>query len=286
MDELTAISRARQLHGEGTPAIPVDVYGLVTTLGFEVRENDQLAAGEAGSLIHKQGRKIIVLNAHDHPYRKRFTVLHELAHDCLGLPSVHGTALAADGLERVCGRPREEVLCDVFAAECLVPWKAIQPLTQQMPFTSQVITNLSHQFEASKQCIASRFAQCSQELVAYVLAEDGIVRNAISSKPLRESGVWIRVGVNLPTTSVAADLLRRGAGLATESDASDWSDSDPAIDFVCTEEALHPGLSGQTISLLCFERVGRASIGSAFATSHEDEELLSELTGKLPWPKR
>ena len=286
MDELTVISRARQLQGGGTPAIPVDVYRLVAELGFEVRENDQLAAGEAGSLIHKKGRKIIVLNAHDHPYRKRFTVLHELAHDYLDLPSVHGMVLAADSLERVRGRPREEMLCDVFAAECLVPWKAIQPLTQRMPFTTQVITDLSRQFEASKQCIASRFAQCSQELVAYVLAEDGVVRNAISSKSLRESGIWIRVGVSLPIASGAADLLRGGEGHTTELDAAEWSDSDPAIDFVCMEEALRPGLAGQTISLLCFERVGRESTGSAFSANDEDEELLPKLTGQLPWPKR
>lgn len=212
--------------------------------------------------------------------------MHELGHELLGLRSAHGVVLAADGLERVRGRPKEEVLCDVFAAECLVPWQAIQPLTGQRAFTAATITELSDQFEASKQCVASRFAQCSPELAAYVLAEDGIVRNAIASKTLRESRVFIRVGVALPAESAAAQLIRDHAHFAaTESDASDWSDSDAAIDFACTEEALNPGLTGQTISLLSFERVGHAD-ASADAAGDEEDVLLPELTGHLPWPKR
>ena len=286
MDELAAISRARRLLADTPHSIPVDVYALAAGLGFEVRDSDKLAPGQAGQLVHKPGRKIIVLNAHDHAFRKRFTVLHEIAHDVLAVPSEHGAVLAGDSLERVRGRPKEEVWCDVFAAECLVPWQAIQPLTQQRAFTAETITDLSKHFEASKQCVASRFAQCSPELAAYVLAEDGVVRNAIATKALREARVWIRIGVALPSDSAASGLMRSHAAFASaESDASDWSDSDAAVDYVCTEEALQPGLSGQTISLLSFERVGRAGTGPDTAADDEDV-LLPELTGHLPWSKK
>jgi hypothetical protein len=286
VEELTIISRARQLLADTPWTIPLDVYGLVASRGFEVKESDQLPPGQAGGLVYKPGRKIIVVNANDHPYRRRFTVLHELAHDYLPLPSAHGAVLLADGLERVRGRPKEERLCDVFAAECLVPWQAIQPLAGQRAFNAATISELSDLFEASKQCVASRFAQCSPELAAYVLAEDGIVRNAIPSKALREARVFIRVGVALPADSAAAQLIRDHAHVAaTDCDASDWSDSDAAIDFACTEEALNPGLTGQTISLLSFERVGHAG-ASAEATGDEEDVLLPELTGYMSWPKK
>ena len=94
------------------------------------------------------------------------------------------------------------------------------------------------------------------------------------------------MGVALPADSAAAQLIRDHARVAdTESDASDWSDSDAAIDFTCSEEALNPGLAGQTISLLSFERVGHAG-ASADAARDEEDVLLSELTGYLPWPKK
>lgn len=71
----------------------------------------------------------------------------------------------------------------------------------------------------------------------------------------------------------------------TELDASDRGDSDAAIDFVCSEEALQPGSTGQAISVLGFERVGHVA-ASPGAEGDEEDVLLPELTGNLPWPRK
>lgn len=285
MDDLTAVSRARQLLTRlNIRSFPVDVLAIAADRGFKIHESNKLAKGEAGSTFVKNGSKIILLNSSDHPYRRRFTVLHEIAHHVLDLPSVHGEKLGSTELERYKGRPKEEVLCDIFAAECLVPWQLIQSLTDELDFTAATVRNLSDRFEASKPCVASRFAQTSRGLLAYVLAEEGVVRNVIPSKTLRERGVWIN-GVHLPHVSAAIRAARSEANTETaDLDGSDWSSSDCASRFSCYEEAINLGVWGQTLSLLTFEEIAGSTTGAP--TTSEEDELLPELTGYLPWPKK
>lgn len=285
MDEITAVARARQLLSQlGVSSFPVDVASIAAAQGFEVRESDKLERGEAGNTFVKNGGRIIVLNKSDHAYRRRFTALHEIAHHVLNLSSAHGTKLASNELERYRGRPKEEVLCDVFAAECLVPWQLIQPLTEDLDFTAETVRDLSDRFEASKPCVASRFAQTSRGLLAYVIAEDGVIRNVIVSKALREKGLWIG-GVQLPDASAAATAISKNSATETaDLDGSDWSDSDCASRFACYEEAIHLGEWGQTLSLLTFEEVAGASGGTSRPS--DEDGLLAELTGYPPWPKK
>lgn len=286
MNEITAVLRARQLLAKlETLTIPVDVAAIAAEYKFEVRESDELEKGEAGYVIVKNSRKIIILNKHDHPFRKRFTVLHELAHHVLELPSVHGEKLGSNELESFNGRQKEEILCDIFAAECIVPWKLIQPLTEHMDFTAETIRNLSDDFQASKQCVASRFTQASSMPLAYVIAEDGIIQNVFPSKSLREKGVWIKSG-RLPESS-AATLAIRNCSLfeSADLDGSEWSTSDHADRFACYEEAVHLAEWRQTLSLLTFEEQS-GSFGHSNHQNSDEDELLPELTGHLPWPKR
>lgn len=285
MDQITCISRARQLISKlNITTIPVDVAAIAAALSFEIKESDLLANDEAGSTFIKNGRKIITVNKNDDPFRRRFTILHEIAHHVLGLPSKHGEKLASSELERVGTRPPEEVLCDVFAAECLVPSHLIQPLTDELPFTAATIQNLSDRFEASKQCVASRFARSSRDFLAYVFAENGIARIAITSNSLRESGIWIGLS-QIPENSAAATAIKKGSFLETaDTDASEWSSSDSAERFACYEEAMYMKKWEQTISLLTFEEfIPRFS---SVNNRSEDDGLLAELTGHLPWPKR
>ena len=95
--------------------------------------------------------------------------------DVLGQPSIHGERLSSHELERYRGRPPEEIACDNFAAECLVPWKPIQQFAGECDFSASTVITLSDHFQASRPCIASRFARSSANLVAYVLSEDGVI---------------------------------------------------------------------------------------------------------------
>jgi hypothetical protein len=288
MDELTAISKARQLIDKHGPIrAPVDIVAIAAAEGFEVKESDKLEPGLAGMLLQRGDRKMIVTNKNDHPYRRRFTIAHELAHEILGLPSVHGSSLKINELERYGKRPKEEILCDVFASECLVPWRLIQPQANALPFSIDTITDLSQKYEASKPCVASRFAQSSSELLVYVPIETGIVRHAIASKALREHGVWITIGAKIPRNSAAQQAKEKGFGVAiTDLDGADWSQSDVASNYDCHEEAFYLDDFDQGYSLITFEKFTSTTRAYTQPDEDEDNERLSPLTGYFGWDKR
>lgn len=288
MDELTAIMRARRLLEKQTVTqAPVNIVVLAEAEGFEVRESDKLEAGAAGMLLQRGGRKVIVVNKHDHPYRRRFTIAHELAHQILDLPSVHGARVPSDELERHGKRPKEEILCDVFAAECLVPWQLIQPQANDLPFTVETISELSEHYEASKPCVASRFAQVSDEMLAYLPVEGGTIRHAILSKSLRERGLRITIGAGVPKASAVRWAMERNVGIAiVDIEGTDWSQSDVAGKYSCHEEAFHVGDWDQGFTLLTFEETSSNSWSVSDRRMHEDDERLSPLTGHLEWGKR
>lgn len=283
MDELRAISRARRLVAK-LPSAPVDVVELAAAHGMEVRESDKLGPNEAGNTFSKGGKEFIVVNMNDDPYRRRFTILHELGHHVLGLPSNHGAKVPSDLLERFVGRPVEEKLCDVFAAECLVPWHLLRPLVSDEEFTVEVVQRLSDQFQASRPCVASSFVRASSAQLAYVFSEGGRIQNVVMSASLRAQRIFIQGGM-VPSASAAAIALANSTSIeSVELDGSDWSSSDAATQFTCYEEALHFPAWKQTLSLLTFEQAS-AELG-AHQGEMEGDELLPELTGQLPWPKR
>ncbi len=283
MDELIAMGRAHALVKDIASA-PVDAVGIAQGLGFEVKFAD-LPANQAGNTFPKAGRKIICINQNDDPYRQRFTMLHEVAHHVLDVPSKHGEILPSNELERFAGRPPEEKLCDAFAAACLVPLHLIRPLASSLSFTIETLRTLTEQFQASHRCIASSFVRASRELVAYVYAEDGSIQLALSSAAVRDAGIYIERGRKLPSGSAASKLLHNGSRFDTEDlDASDWSNSASADNYACYEEALHMAAWKQTLSLLTFEHVGGLTEQST--DRDEDDERLPALTGQLPWPRK
>lgn len=287
MDEVTAIGRARALlQRHGVAKAPVDIVGIAEVEGLETKERE-LGVGEAGQLFQRAGRSIIVVNKNDPPYRRRFTVAHEIAHRVLDLPSRHGEPLPGDELERIGKRPPEEVLCDLFAAECLVPWILIKDPAQTDEFSIEAIIRLSDQFEASMQCVASRFAQACDRPVAYVLVEQGCVRYTVRSRALRETGIWIGMRMPVPVGSamhqVRSDHL---AAAILELEGSDWSASDAATAFTCHEEAIHAVERDEGIALLSFERLASDTHDRRTEAQDDECELLPPLSGRLTWGKR
>lgn len=283
MDELTAIGRAQALVKDFASA-PIDALGIAEGLGFEVKFAD-LPANQAGNTFPKAGRKIICINQNDDPYRQRFTMLHEVAHQVLDLPSKHGEVLPSNELERFAGRPPEEKLCDAFAAACLVPLHLLRPLVSGLPFTVVTLQTLTERFQASHGCVASSFVRSSRERVAYVYAEDGGIQLALASAATRDAGLYIERGIRLPINSAAFRLLRDGGRSETaDLDASDWSSSASADSYACYEEAIHMVSWKQTISLLTFEHIGGSS--EPIGDKEEDDERLPALTGHLPWPRK
>jgi hypothetical protein len=289
MEENTAILRARrflEVHNVKSP--PVDVTALAQAEGFEVKLKE-LPEGEAGSTLERRGKRYILVNEQDPPVRQRFTILHEIAHHVLNLPSVHGQASepSESALTSSPGRPPEEKACDAFASECLVPLAVIKPMIEGKPFGVQIVAELARSFGASQHCVASQFVKASKECVAFVLAEQGRIKLAFPSTALRAAGVHLLRGTSVPHDCAAETAMSAedGAVLTAESEGTDWSHSEAAGRFSVYEEASFYAPKQQTYSFLTFEALEPAG-ASESTRSVEDDDLLPELTGELTWKPR
>lgn len=288
MDENIAVARARKLLKDaGITTVPVDVEALASFLEIRVARAE-MAEGEAGCTVMRRGKTCIWVNQDDSPLRQRFTILHEIAHHILGLKSNHEEKVPAAELEHFTGRPPEEVLCDIFAAECLVPWGVIQPLAEEQDFTLEYLAELAERFQASRSCVASRFAQASGAHLAFVVAEEGVVKYAITSKALKEARVWISRDIPLPKNSAAAKAIMSGVSGFHETDAEglDWSNNDDARRFACYEQATYHAPTKQTQSILIFEELEQRPVSSGYRHARDDrDDLLEELDGYPGWSK-
>ena len=120
----------------------------------------------------------------------------------------------------------------------------------------------------------------------FVLSENDVIRYVVASQSVRERRYWIAIGARVPRDSAAAQVRRDGKTFAQVNlDGTVWSSSDYADVLSCDEEAICLQSWGQTLSLITLEEI-RPSGSVDRHESDEDDELLRELTGKLPWPRR
>src|SRR5688572_21203506 len=173
MDEFTTIQRARQLIREAAiTTIPVDVarYAALAKARIEIRNN--LDDDESGQTFALGGQNIILVNGNHREERQRFTVLHEIGHIVLDLPSQHGgKKLTTTDLVSYRRRPPEEVLCDVFAAECLLPYDFFKKDIDDVDISFDAVRAIAGKYKASVASTGSRLAAHSAEPCAFVLME-------------------------------------------------------------------------------------------------------------------
>ena len=132
-----------------------------------------LADDESGQMTLFRNKHVIVVNGNHREERQRFTVLHEIAHIVLALPSQHhGTTLKTGVLLRYGRRAEEEVLCDVFAAECLLPYDLFASQVADTDISLDAVKSLAKEYKASLTATGSRFALNANEPCAFVLSED------------------------------------------------------------------------------------------------------------------
>lgn len=283
MDEVIVQAKAREfLKQHRVESYPVDAKALAETIGFKVVFDDDLSSLESGYSLKRRNKKGLVINANDSPERQRFTILHEVAHDVLNLPSNHGYGLETSELESYQRRPQEEIACDIFAAECLVPWYLLKPLTDSYSFDKDSIDELAGDFQASRSCMASRFAQESSEKHIYILSESGVIKNVVSSKDVTDMKYWVEIGISLPKESVAFKALKsEDDTLTDEYGANIWSGSPIANQYFCYEEVITLPNWNQTLSLITLEE--REIEDQQRHQNTDDDILLDELSGVLPW---
>ncbi len=206
--EHAAISRAWDFQREaGISSIPVALEKYLAAANAELQVRRDLKDTEAGQTFPLGDRHIILVNGHHSSERQRFTVLHELAHIRLGLPSKHGQSISVDQLLRYSNRPREEILCDIFAAECLLPRQFLLADVRKRPCTFLAIEELADLYCASLAATGSRFAAYNEAHCAWVLADSQRVRYVSCSPSLRETGFFLKIGTEVPAKSVLGRLV-------------------------------------------------------------------------------
>lgn len=289
IDEFRAVLKAREFVRKVNPgAIPVAVELYVQEVGAVIRPQVDLAPDEAGYCFESNGKHFICTNQNDRLERQRFTICHELAHIVLGLPSQHGRSPWWSYAKR----PLAEILCDVFAAELLLPHDLFKPEAERAVIGLQAVEDIAARFQASLTATGSRYAAVVSTPLAFVLSEQGKVRYASRSSALQEAGAWIP-----PRLDLSDGCLSKKARAGTPCDNreevsadiwfSDWERGGTLL-----EEARHFPQWDQTLTLLWFEdqevpaRKVRSDPEDFEARRDDEEELLPELDGNLRWPAK
>lgn len=287
MTEFEAELRARKFVLDvGVGALPVDLNLYLAKVGGKVLL-EELGDDESGYTMTTPKGPVITLNSHDRAARRRFTQCHEIAHVVLELPSQH-----AHGPDwSYAQRPPEEISCDVFAAEILLPYKLFQAKVGGRPLNFDTVHALVGECFASREAVASRLVATHRSPCAYILSEGGFVRHAIRSSPLRSASSWIRRGTKLPDGS-AANALRRdrdGDGYLT-CGGDLWFDGWRDVEL--EESSIYLPDYDQTLTLLqCADPDELDALHRSGASPRErhdpDDDLLTPLDGQLSFgPKR
>lgn len=283
MDELTAALKAREFQRKVGPlALPVSMDAYAKAAGATIT-TDTLEPGEAGWSFRKpDGSYCICVNRQDRPERQRFTICHEVAHIVLGLPTEHGHGPAWSYAKR----PPNEVWCDVFASELLLPYKLFKPQVDTADLGLSAIDDLAGLFEASTMATGSRFAAFSSALCAWVLSEKGKVRYCSRSASLRDAKAWVAPGSSLPDDSLSK-RLRAGAleSGPIEVEPTLWF-SEWEREGALYEDARHLGQWDQTLTLLWFDEEDLPPPKQERRKWEEETYGLAELDGNLPWPSK
>ena len=281
MDEFSVVLRARTFVREtGSLGLPPSVEAYVQQIGGVLRHEADLPDDEPGYSFESNGKHFICVNDKDSEERRRFTACHEIAHIVLGLPSDHSSMPWWSYAKR----PKNEVLCDVFAAELLLPKQLFEPLVRKEQIGLSAIDELGRRFLASATATGSRYAMVMDAPCAFVLSENGVVRYASRSKTLRDAGGWIPPRMEVPPETLSAGLRAGSMETAPDKVAADVWFSDWRRGGMVLEQARFLKPWDQTLTLLWFEDEEVPPPTRDTSDTKDEEPLLRELDGFLPWP--
>ena len=285
MDSAAVVQRARRFLREvNDPSIPANLDAYAQAVDARIRRQ-RLGKAEAGFTVPRgDGSFVITTNANDTAERQRFTVCHEIAHIALELPSRHDIV----PLWAYAKRDRNELLCDEFAAELLMPYPGWVARASGLEPCPETIESLMAEFVVSYPAAASRFAALAQIPCALVTISGGGVRHMQRSADLRQAGVWISPRTRVPAGSAAAELRSsRSNGYLEREVTQDLWFENWRSDLYLWELARHFVEFDTTTSLLWFDSEDLVlPERDRFGQNLEPDLGLQELTGELPWPSR
>lgn len=244
---------------------------------------ENLGSGESGfTVTRSNGQHIITVNSLEIEQRQRFTVCHEIAHIVLGLPSQHDELPSWSYAKR----DINEVMCDTFAAELLMPYRMFKDKIPKDEPSVELIEFLAAEFRTSFPAAASRYATLIDIPCAFVTMERGHVRYAARSTALRKARARIPSKSVIPTGSVAHRLRLEGKNLIETNEVAQdiwFEDWEKGLDL--WEMSRHYPHFDTTVSLLWFPEEDLPEVEvDRFCKRVVDDGGLAELSGELPWP--
>ncbi|MEW8418840.1 MAG: ImmA/IrrE family metallo-endopeptidase [Candidatus Thiodiazotropha endolucinida] len=290
MDEFSVILKARQfIKDAGITSVPVDIDKYASAANAKIKISFDLEDDESGQTFPLAGKHIITINGNHLEERQRFTALHEIAHIVLELPSQHhGTNVTTSDLVSYRRRPKEEIMCDVFAAECLLPHDQFRADVEELDVSMDEVVELANRYKASITSTGSRYAVNCNVPCAFVLIDNGKVRYVSMSKFLRERKGWIELGVPIPIGSVA-HRLSNDISLPQDCDeipVDVWFTNGITGFDLLAEESIALRDWDQYLSLIWFDEDLRSVDQRREYYEADGEPLLEELDGILPWPSK
>jgi len=152
------------LRQHGLYSIPVDPVTLANREGIKVH-NAKFSDDSLSGMIAKRGSEVsLLVNQSDPPYRKRFTIAHELGHHFLHLLSdgdfvdskvdlFRDTETQAD--QENIEQRRPEIQANQFAAALLMPADLVRQAYEQNP----KLEELARQFNVSESAMGFRLSR-------------------------------------------------------------------------------------------------------------------------------
>jgi hypothetical protein len=195
--------------------VPVPIEDLTRQLDIsDIQEFD--TEGFEGGLITDTARsRGVILTSNSHPFRRRFTIGHELGHFLIPthMPNAEGRFLCSREDMRLLTaaendrRGRMEVEANRFSSLILMPPPLLRPyLRLRRDPDIGHMAKLAAEFEVSKQAMANAYAHYQGEILAFVFTKGGKV--LFPYKHLEFPFITVRSGQPVPQGSL---LKRRGA---------------------------------------------------------------------------
>lgn len=160
--------RAKEvLRQHGLESVPVDPVVLANKLGIAVH-NAKFSDDNIVGMIAKRGdRTTLLVNANDPPFRKRYTIAHELAHHFLHLledgefvdGEVNLFRQPQEDYEKVSPERRREIQANMFAAALLMPEASVREKWKQGPS----LEAMARKFNVSEAAMGFRIDQLGLE---------------------------------------------------------------------------------------------------------------------------
>jgi hypothetical protein len=284
---LDAVLSARKLLASLQPiSLPVPIERYAHAVDAVIRHPDDLQPDEPGFSFQANGKWYICVNPADSPGRRRFTVCHEVGHIRLDIPSAHHHAMPAWNFAK---KSTNELICDRFASELLLPQQVLKPMIERMPIGMQPIQDLAARFETSLTATLIAFVTNATATCALIVSHGGTIRYALCSTSLRSAGAWISGGGTIPRNSVSSYAGKGNKSEGPESaEPDDWF-ANWRRGGGLMEDAIYVPAWDQTVTLLWFEdeeipppRRDRADR----SRDEDDNDGLEPLSGVLHWPSR